>query len=139
MSTLTEHRYTIEKTEPMTRPQAMAFCRQTYGDWSGPEVQRYLAKRGIRVSLPTVRAWADEGTAKVYRERHAARLRRKRAAERGARAFERMCALRDRGLSFADIAAVLSVDSGTEVDADRVRYSLQTGRLTRELQKAMSP
>lgn len=136
--TLVEHRYTIEKTERMTRPQAMAFCRENYGLLSGPKVRDYLAERGITVTLPTIRAWADEETARVYRRRHAARLRKVREGERNARAFQRISALRERGLSFAHIAAVLSVDSGTEVDPDSVRYSLAIGRLSPNLARLVT-
>lgn len=116
----------------MTRPEAMRLAREMWGAWSAPQIAHYLGEQGVKVSRRTAWRWANGAEGGTSDDN---RLRVARA--RSARVFKRITALRDRSLSFDDIAAVLSVDQGREITGDQVRYSVKSGRVSSELYRAL--
>lgn len=115
----------------MTRPEAMKIARAMQGAWSAPEIARYLAEQGVKVSDRTAWRWANDaiGTS----DDNSLRVARRR----NARVFARITALRDRGVSYTAIAAVLSIDFECEVSAEQVRWSVKSAQVNPELHKVL--
>lgn len=60
----------------MTRPQAMETARRMHaGEWTIPEIRRYLASRGVNVTWEQVKRWVDAEYEAARRAREARRKR----------------------------------------------------------------
>jgi len=128
---------------PLSRAQAKATARRMFldsdGAWNITQIQRYLERRGVKVSWSTVRRWADpqweEIERKRAREAQRARWRRlhgvKPHAYRSidpAAKLQRLFELRRVGLSAEDAARVLRLDFGDEITRFQVMNAEKTGR-----------
>lgn len=126
----------LQRTGPLPQPPprprtsrrhttaTMRLARTMYGDgdsWSPTQIAAYLADRGILVHPNTVRLWVIPSLAEQHRVR-----RRKPASKTSV--LGRVCQLREAGLSYTAIAALLRLDLGLEVNADHVRADLAAGR-----------
>jgi hypothetical protein len=129
-------------------------ARRLYGDgdsWTPTQIRRLLADQGIDVALVTVRCWVVPGFAEEHRHQNAEGYRRrnhrdatepaqpKAEAEAEAcpaidgeavgpmtetQADERMLLLRDRGLTYSAISAVMALYHDYIVAEHQARYRL---------------
>jgi hypothetical protein len=115
------------------------------GGWNPRQIARLLTAEGTPVSDTTVQTWIDPD----YLKRRRANEARAKAAKRAAAGvsmgrrivnpgtrFQRMRDLRDAGLRYEDVAKVMRLDFGVELDVDQVRYALANDSMPRALKQS---
>lgn len=108
-------------------------ARQLAGQGLTPtRIQTVLVvEMGVRPALTTIMRWIDD----EYRER---RCLEQAVRARARRLYERMVTLRQAGLSYSAIAAVVVVDEGVSLTGEQVRWALRAGRVSRPLARALA-
>lgn len=129
----------MEAAAPTARrypPKVMRYARELWERGRSIEEirQRVAPYAGATPSWAAVRRWVDDDYAEAIRLKN--RLRMRKGTQHCETASEvvakRVMALRQAGLSFTSIAAVLRLDFGIEVTSEQVRWAVRDrdGRLT---------